>query len=77
MGVGILMIVAVFFVGSFTVICATFTNEVFPTAIRANAMAWGNNIVGRIGQIAAPALVGLLVPIIGLGNAATALAIAL
>jgi putative MFS transporter len=74
--VGILMIVAVFFVGSFTVICATFTNEVFPTAIRANAMAWGNNIVGRIGQIAAPALVGLLVPIIGLGNAVTALAIA-
>ena len=74
--VGILMILAVFFVGSFTVICATFTNEVFPTAIRANAMAWGNNIVGRIGQIAAPALVGLLVPVIGLGNAVTALAIA-
>lgn len=74
--VSLFMIVAIFFVGSFTVICATFTNEVFPTAIRANAMAWGNNIVGRIGQITAPALVGTLIPMIGLGNAVTVLAAA-
>lgn len=68
--VAIAQIIAVFFVGTFTVLCATFTNELFPTEIRANATAWGNNIVGRIGPIAAPALVGVLTaPLGGIGNA--------
>ncbi|MEW6622216.1 MAG: MFS transporter [Bacillota bacterium] len=69
-------IVGVFFVGSFTVICASFTNELFPTAIRANATAWGNNIFGRIGQIMAPALVGFLaVHMGGVGNAVSLVAL--
>lgn len=63
-----------FFIGTFTVLCATFTNELFPTEIRASATAWGNNIVGRIGQIAAPALVGFLaLPIGGVANAVSLL----
>lgn len=73
----VIQIIAVFFVGTFTVICATFTNELFPTSIRANATAWGNNIVGRIGQIVAPALVGMLqVQVHGIGNAVSILALA-
>lgn len=73
-GVAIAQIVAVFFTGTFTVLCATFTNELFPTEIRASATAWGNNIVGRIGQIAAPALVGILtIPVGGVANAVSLL----
>ena len=70
-------IIGVFFAGTFTVLCATFTNELFPTSIRANATAWGNNIIGRIGTIAAPALVGIMqVPLHGTGNAVSVLALA-
>lgn len=73
----IAQIIGVFFAGTFTVLCATFTNELFPTAIRANATAWGNNIIGRIGTIAAPALVGLMqAPLHGTGNAVSVLALA-
>ncbi len=72
--VALAQIVAVFFIGTFTVLCATFTNELFPTEIRASATAWGNNIVGRLGQIAAPALVGFLaIPIGGIANAVSLL----
>ncbi len=73
----IAQVVAVFFLGTFTVLCATFTNELFPTSIRANATAWGNNIIGRIGTIAAPALVGLMqVPLQSTGNGVSVLALA-
>jgi len=72
--IAIAQIVAVFFIGTFTVLCATFTNELFPTEIRASATAWGNNIVGRLGQIAAPALVGVLtIPVGGVANAVSLL----
>ena len=57
--------------------CAAFTNELFPTELRGNATAWGNNIIGRLGQIAAPALVGFLsAPLLlnGIGNAVTIMA---
>lgn len=70
------LIVGTFFVGVFTVIGASFTNELFPTAIRANATAWGNNIVGRMGQILAPGLVGFLaLPLGGVGNTVSLLAL--
>lgn len=73
----IAQITGVFFAGTFTVLCATFTNELFPTSIRANATAWGNNIIGRIGTIAAPALVGIMqAPLHGTGNAVSVLALA-
>jgi putative MFS transporter len=70
-------VVSTFFVGVFTVIGASFTNELFPTLIRANATAWGNNIAGRLGQIAAPAIVGsIAVPLGSVGNAVSVLALA-
>jgi len=72
--IAIAQIITVFFIGTFTVLCATFTNELFPTEIRASATAWGNNIVGRLGQIAAPALVGVLtIPLGGVANAVSLL----
>lgn len=75
--VAVFMIIATFFVGVFTVIGASFTNELFPTAIRANATAWGNNIIGRLGQVAAPAIVGsIAIPLGSVGNAASVMALA-
>lgn len=69
-------ILACLTVGVFTVICASFTNELFPTAIRANATAWGNNIVGRLGTILAPAAVGSLAgPLGGVGNSVSLMAL--
>ncbi|MCL6611878.1 MAG: MFS transporter [Peptococcaceae bacterium] len=74
--VAVFLIVATFFIGVFTVIGASFTNELFPTAIRANATAWGNNIIGRLGQVAAPAMVGsLAVPLGGVANAVSVMAL--
>ena len=75
--VALFMILSTFFVGVFTVIGASFTNELFPTAIRANATAWGNNIIGRLGQVAAPAIVGTMAFALGsVGNAVSVMAMA-
>lgn len=63
-------IIAAGFVNSFLIVGSTITNELFPTEIRANAMAWSNNIVGRLGQILVPIVVTSLALVLGLGKAA-------
>lgn len=68
--------IAAGFVNSFLLVGSTLTNELFPTEIRASAMAWANNIVGRLGQILVPAVVTTIAISLGLGNAA-ALAVSL
>jgi len=45
---------------SYLMIGSTITNELFPTKVRASAMAWANNIFGRVGQIGVPIFVGIL-----------------
>lgn len=62
-------VVAAGFVNSFLILGSTFNNELFPTEIRANAMAWSNNIVGRLGQIFVPTVVTTIALVVGLGNA--------
>lgn len=69
-------IISAGFVNSFLIVGSTLTNELFPTEIRANAMAWSNNIVGRLGQIIVPTAVTTMAIWFGLGNA-TAAAVAL
>lgn len=69
-------VVASGFANSFLIVGSTLTNELFPTEVRANAMAWSNNIVGRLGQILVPTFVTTLAVWLGLGNAA-AVAVAL
>lgn len=46
-------------------ISATITSEIFPTSMRATANAVVNNLLGRTGMVLAPALVGLLSPLLG------------
>ncbi|MGG2200348.1 MULTISPECIES: MFS transporter [Paenibacillus] len=69
-------IISAGFVNSFLIVGSTLTNELFPTEIRASAMAWANNIVGRLGQILVPTVVTTIALSLGLGNAA-ALAVSL
>ncbi len=61
-----------FFIGSFLPTASSFTTELFPTEVRANAAAWANNLIGRLGMVGAPTLVGFLAgPLGSVGNAVT------
>ena len=62
-------VVSVGCLNSFLVVGSTLTNELFPTEIRGNAMAWTNNIVGRLGQILVPVFIGTLTLAISIGHA--------
>lgn len=46
-----------------------FTTELFPTELRGAAFAWSNNLLGRIGYVLGPAIVGLVATDIGWGPA--------
>lgn len=53
-------------------ISATITAEIFPTHMRATANAVANNVLGRLGCVLSPSLIGLLSsPLESVGNAAT------
>jgi MFS transporter, putative metabolite:H+ symporter len=52
-----------------------FTAELFPTHLRGDAFAWSNNILGRIGYVIAPALVGEAAVVWGWGPPAALTAI--
>jgi putative MFS transporter len=61
-------------VGSFgAAIAAThvYASELFPTAIRATGYGWTTNLFGRVTEILTPALVGLLIPQLGISWAVT------
>lgn len=46
-----------------------FTTELFPTDLRGDAFAWANNLIGRIGYVASPAVVGWIAHQVGWGPA--------
>lgn len=49
-----------------------YTNELFPTDLRGDAFAWANNLLGRIGYVGGPLLVGVLAGMWGGYGAAVA-----
>ena len=53
----------------------TLTTELFPTEMRADAFAWSNNLLGRIGYVIAPVMVGFAAGHIGWGNAVSLTAV--
>ncbi len=66
-----------FFTGAFLPISSAFTTEIFPTEVRANAAGWANNLLGRLGMVGAPAIVGFLAgPLGSVGNAVTLVGLA-
>ena len=46
-----------------------YTTELFPTDLRGDAFAWSNNLLGRIGYVGAPVIVGFLASSMGWGGA--------
>ncbi len=46
-----------------------FTTELFPTELRGSAFAWANNLLGRIGYVIGPAIVGVVATDLGWGPA--------
>jgi putative MFS transporter len=43
-----------------------YASELFPTEIRATGYGWTTNLFGRLTEIAAPAAIGLLIPLLGI-----------
>lgn len=53
----------------------TFTTELFPTKLRGAAFAWSNNLIGRIGYVLSPMVIGRLAKNLGWGSVLSATAI--
>ncbi len=51
------------------------STELFPTDLRGDAFAWANNLLGRIGYVSAPLLVGFAADSVGWGAAVASTAI--
>lgn len=54
------LIIAVFGVTAVLAVLNAFTSELFPTELRGDAFAWTNNLLGRIGYVLSPLLIGAL-----------------
>lgn len=54
------LVFAIFGASAVLPVLNAFNTELFPTELRGDAIAWSNNLLGRIGYVASPALVGVL-----------------
>nr|NIM52127.1 MFS transporter [Gemmatimonadales bacterium]NIN12868.1 MFS transporter [Gemmatimonadales bacterium]NIN51046.1 MFS transporter [Gemmatimonadales bacterium]NIP08510.1 MFS transporter [Gemmatimonadales bacterium]NIR02550.1 MFS transporter [Gemmatimonadales bacterium] len=63
------LMVAIFAAIALLALLNALTTELFPTEMRADAFAWANNLLGRIGYVIAPGVVGFAAGRIGWGNA--------
>ncbi len=52
------LVFAIFGVSGVLPVLNAYTNELFPTDLRGDAYAWSNNLLGRVGYVGGPALVG-------------------
>jgi putative MFS transporter len=52
-----------------------YTTELFPTALRGDAFAWSNNLIGRVGYVLSPMLVGITAERVGWGWAVRSTAV--
>ncbi len=63
------LVVAIFGASAVLPVLNAFNTELFPTELRGDAIAWSNNLIGRIGYVASPALVGVIAGQTGWGAA--------
>ena len=70
--VTISLTISIFAITGVVPILNAYTVELFPTAMRANAFALCNSLLGRLGYVASPPLVGWLAITYGYGAAVTA-----
>ncbi len=71
----ICLMAAIFATIALLTLLNAFTTELFPTEMRADAFAWANNLLGRIGYVIAPVIVGWGAERIGWGDAVSLTAI--
>lgn len=71
----IALVVAIFGTSAVLQVLNAFTAELFPTAQRADAFAWTNNLLGRVGYVLSPAVVGWAAERSSWGTAVSATAI--
>lgn len=71
----IAVVFAVFGAAAVLPVLNSFSTELFPTDLRSDAFAWSNNLLGRIGYVLAPIVVGLLAEEWGWGLSVAATAI--
>jgi MFS transporter, putative metabolite:H+ symporter len=53
------LVLAIFGASAVLPVLNAFNTELFPTELRGDAIAWSNNLIGRIGYVLSPALVGV------------------
>jgi putative MFS transporter len=63
----IALVFGVFGASAVMVVLNTYTTELFPTHLRGNAFAWANSLIGRIGYVISPLVVGYLAGTFGWG----------
>lgn len=61
------MTIGIFGINAVLTVLNTFMTELFPTEVRGSAVALSNNLLGRIGYVFSPLLLGELVGELGLG----------
>ena len=62
-----MLVLGIFGVSAVLPVLNTYSTELFPTNVRSDAFAWANNIIGRVGYVLAPLLVGFLAEDYGWG----------
>ncbi len=69
------LVLAIFGVSAVLPVLNAFTAELFPTEMRSDAFAWCNNLLGRVGYVAAPVIVGRVAETTGWGPAVASTAV--
>ena len=61
------MTIGIFGINAVLTVLNTFMTELFPTEVRGNAVAWSNNLLGRLGYVFSPLAIGQVVEKYGWG----------
>jgi putative MFS transporter len=69
------LVFSVFGVSAVLPVLNMFNTELFPTHLRGDAMAWANNLLGRITYVASPAVIGAWARDVGWSQAVSATAV--
>lgn len=69
------LVLAVFGASAVLPVLNSFSTELFPTDLRSDAFAWSNNLLGRIGYVLSPIVVGAVASRYGWGPSVAATAI--
>jgi putative MFS transporter len=62
------LIFGIFGTSAILIVLNAFTAELFPTDIRGNAFAWANHLIGRLGYVLFPVIIGFYAQFYGWGT---------